>query len=76
MPTYNKAIRGDIAGPPLVHVPLGSVMANVVVSLLLVALPGTDLPKLSDLSDDALALQQAFDRETGLVRMILIVSPG
>jgi len=51
-------------------------MANVVLSLLLAALPGADRPKLSDLSDDALALQQAFNRETGLVRMILIVSPG
>jgi hypothetical protein len=51
-------------------------MANVVLPLLLVALAGADLPKLSDLSDDAIALQQAFNREAGLVRMILIVSPG
>jgi hypothetical protein len=51
-------------------------MTNLVVPLLLVALPGADLSKLSDLSDDALALQQAFNREAGLVRMILIVSPG
>ena len=51
-------------------------MVNLVVPLLLAVLPGADLPNLSDLSDGALALQQAFNRETGLVRMILIVSPG
>jgi hypothetical protein len=50
-------------------------MVNLAAPLLLAALPGADLPKLSDLSDDV-ALQQAFNLETGLVRMILIVSPG
>jgi hypothetical protein len=49
---------------------------NVLAAFLLVPWAAADQPKLADLSDGAAGLKKTFNRESGLVRMILIVSPG
>jgi hypothetical protein len=49
---------------------------NVLAAFLLVLWAAADQPKLADLSSSAAELAEGFNRETGLVRMILIVSPG
>jgi hypothetical protein len=49
---------------------------NVLAAFLLVPWAAADQPKLADLSSGAAELAEAFNRESGLVRMILIVSPG
>jgi hypothetical protein len=49
---------------------------NVLVAFLVIPWAGADQPKLADVSDGAAELKQAFNRESGSVRMILIVSPG
>jgi len=49
---------------------------NVLAAILLVTWAAEDQPKLADLSNGAPELKEAFNRDSGFARMILIVSPG
>jgi hypothetical protein len=49
---------------------------NVLATFLLMPLAVADQPKLANVSEGAAELKQAFNRDVGAVRMILIVSPG
>jgi hypothetical protein len=49
---------------------------NVLTAFLFMPWAAADQPKPADLSEGAAELKQAFNRDLGSVRMILIVSPG
>ncbi len=49
---------------------------NMLAVICLAVSLSADQPKLTDLSSDAAKVKEAFNQATGMVRLVLIVSPG
>jgi hypothetical protein len=49
---------------------------ELLAAIFLATMPSAEQPKLTDLSNDAAELKKAFNQDIGMVRMVLIVSPG